>query len=145
MLILLNLIRMKIQGEIATFKFVLDLGTIFNIFLLIFYLVIAISFQFCKIGSWGLKNNIYLKSEETWHKAHVAASFSTIPFIFISIILIFVNNMWLKIAVGLILILLLPIVLDIVSKLATRKESANFKEEEKRELENQVKKESGWK
>lgn len=136
---------MKIQGEIATFKFVLDLGTIFNIFLLIFYLVIAISFQFCKIGSWGLKNNIYLKSEETWHKAHVAESFSTIPFIFISIILIFVNNMWLKIAVGLILILLLPIVLDIVSKLATRKESANFKEEEKRELENQVKKESGWK
>lgn len=127
------------------FKFVLDLGTIFNIFLLMFYLVIAISFQFCKIGSWGLKNNIYLKSEEIWHKAHVAASFSTIPFIFISIILIFVNNMWLKIAVGLILILLLPIVLDIVSKLATRKESANFKEEEKRELENQVKKESGWK
>lgn len=145
MLILLNLIRIQIHGGIPMFKFVLDLGTIFNIFLLIFYLVIAISFQFCKIGSLGLKNNVYLKSEKTWHKAHVAASFSTIPFIFISIILIFVNNMWLKIAIGLILILLLPIVLDIVGKLARRKESTNFKKEEKHELENQVKKESGWK
>lgn len=53
--------------------------------------------------------------------------------------------MWLKIAVSLILILLLPIVLDIVGKLARRKESTNFKKEEKHELENQVKKESGWK
>ncbi len=58
MLILLNLIRIQIHGGIAMFKFVLDLGTIFNIFLLIFYLVIAISFQFCKIGSWGKKQYI---------------------------------------------------------------------------------------
>ena len=34
------------------FKFVIDLGTVLNIFLMILYLIIVISFQFVKIGSW---------------------------------------------------------------------------------------------
>jgi hypothetical protein len=46
------------------FKFVIDLGTVLNIFLMILYLIIVISFQFVKIGSWGLKRNICMKSEE---------------------------------------------------------------------------------
>lgn len=35
------------------FKFVFDLGTILNIVFLILYIIIIISFQFVKIGSWG--------------------------------------------------------------------------------------------
>ena len=70
------------------FKFVFDLGTILNIVFLILYIIIIISFQFVKIGSWGLKRNICLKSEEIWHKFHVASSYATIPFALISILLI---------------------------------------------------------
>ena len=126
------------------FKFVIDLGTLLNIFLMILYLIIVISFQFVKIGSWGLKRNICMKSEEIWHKVHVAASYATIPFVLISILLIFINNMWLKIALGLILLLLLPRIWDIVVKIVTKKDVIDLKEKEQKELEDQIKKESGW-
>ena len=126
------------------FKFIIDLGTILNIFLMILYSIIVISFQFVKIGSWGLKRNICIKSEEIWHKVHVTASYATIPFVLISILLIFINNMWLKIALGLILLLLLPRIWDIVVKIVTKKDAIAFKEKEQKELEDQIKKESGW-
>ncbi len=126
------------------FKFVIDLGTLLNIFLMILYLIIVISFQFVKIGSWGLKRNICMKSEEIWHKVHVAASYATIPFVLISILLIFINNMWLKIAFSLILLLLLPRIWDIVVKIVTKKDAIDLKEKEQKELEDQIKKESGW-
>ena len=126
------------------FKFVIDLGTVLNIFLMILYLIIVISFQYVKIGSWGLKRNICMKSEEIWHKVHVAASYATIPFVLISILLIFINNMWLKIASGLILLLLLPRVWDIVVKIVTKKDAIDLKEKEQKELEDQIRKESGW-
>ena len=126
------------------FKFVIDLGTVLNIFLMILYLIIVISFQYVKIGSWGLKRNICMKSEEIWHKVHVAASYATIPFVLISILLIFINNMWLKIASGLILLLLLSRVWDIVVKIVTKKDAIDLKEKEQKELEDQIRKESGW-
>ena len=127
------------------FKFVIYLGTVLNIFLMILYLIIVISFQYVKIGSWGLKRNICMKSEEIWHKVHVAASYATIPFVLISILLIFINNMWLKIALGLILLLLLSRIWDIVVKIVTKKDAIDLKEKEQKELEDQIKKESGWK
>ena len=126
------------------FKFVIDLGTVLNIFLMILYLIIVISFQYVKIGPFGLKRNICMKSEEIWHKVHVAASYATIPFVLISILLIFINNMWLKIALGLILLLLLPRIWDIVVKIVTKKDVIDLKEKEQKELEDQIKKESGW-
>ena len=126
------------------FKFVIDLGTVLNIFLMILYLIIVISFQYVKIGSWGLKRNICMKSEEIWHKVHVTASYATIPFVLISILLIFINNMWLKIALGLILLLLLSRIWDIVVKIVTKKDAIDLKEKEQKELEDQIKKESGW-
>ena len=126
------------------FKFVIDLGTVLNIFLMILYLIIVISFQFVKIGSWGLKRNICMKSEEIWHKVHVVASYATIPFVLISILLIFINNMWFKIVLGSILLLVLPRVWDIVVKIVTKKDAIDLKEKEQKELEDQIKKESGW-
>ena len=126
------------------FKFVIDLGTLLNIFLMILYLIIVISFQFVKIGAWGLKRKICMKSEEIWHKVHVAASYATIPFVLISILLIFINNMWLKIAFSLILLSLLPRIWDIVVKIVTKKDAIDLKEKEQKELEDQIKKESGW-
>ena len=126
------------------FKFVIDLGTVLNIFLMILYLIIVISFQFVKIGPWGLKRNICMKSEEIWHKVHVAASYATIPFVLISILLIFINNMWFKIVLGSILLLLLPRVWDIVVKFTTKTYSQELKKQEQKELEQQIKKESGW-
>lgn len=65
------------------FKFIIDLGTILSIFLMILALIIVISFQYVKIGSWGLKRNICMKSEKIWHKVHVAASYATMPFVHI--------------------------------------------------------------
>jgi len=126
------------------FKFVIDLGTVLNIFLMILYLIIVISFQYVKIGPWGLKRNICMKSEEIWHQVHVAASYATIPFVLISILLIFINNMWFKIVLGSILLLLLPRVWDIVVKIVTKKDAIDLKEKEQKELEDQIKKESGW-
>ena len=126
------------------FKFVIDLGTVLNIFLMILYLIIVISFQFVKIGSWGLKRNICMKSEEIWHKVHVATSYATMPFVLISILLIFINNMWFKIVLGSILLLLLPRVWDIVVKIVTKKDALEINQKEKKDLENQIKKESGW-
>ena len=126
------------------FKFVIDLGTVLNMFLMILYLIIVISFQFVKIGPWGLKRNICMKSEEIWHKVHVAASYATIPFVLISILLIFINNMWFKIVLGSILLLLLPRVWDIVVKFTTKTYSQELKKQEQKELEQQIKKESGW-
>ena len=126
------------------FKFVIDLGTVLNIFLMILYLIIVISFQFVKIGSWGLKRNICMKSEEIWHKVHVAASYATIPFVLISILLIFIYNMWFKIVLGSILLLVLPRVWDIVVKFTTKTYSQELKKQEQKELEQQIKKESGW-
>ena len=126
------------------FKFVIDLGTVLNIFLMILYLIIVISFQFVKIGSWGLKRNICMKSEEIWHKVHVATSYATMPFVLISILLIFINNMWFKIVLGSILLLLLPRVWDIVVKIVTKKDALEINQKEKKDLEDQIKIESGW-
>lgn len=126
------------------FKFVIDLGTVLNIFLMILYLIIVISFQFVKIGSWGLKRNICMKSEEIWHKVHVAASYATMPFVLISIVLIFINNMWFKIVMGLVLLFILPRVWDIVVKIKTKKDTLEINQKEKKDLEDQKKIESGW-
>ena len=126
------------------FKFVIDFGTVLNIFLMILYLIIVISFQFVKIGSWGLKRNICMKSEEIWHKVHVATSYATMPFVLISILLIFINNMWFKIVLGSILLLLLPRVWDIVVKIVTKKDALEINQKEKKDLEDQIKIESGW-
>ena len=126
------------------FKFVIDLGTVLNIFFIILYLIIVISFQYVKIGPWGLKRNICMKSEEIWHKVHVAASYATMPFVLISVVMIFVNNMWFKIACSSILLLLLPRVWDIVVKIVTKKDVLEINQKEQRDLEEQIKKESGW-
>lgn len=114
------------------FKFVIDLGTLLNIFLMILYLIIVISFQFVKIGSWGLKRNICMKSEEIWHKVHVAASYATMPFVLISIVMIFVNNMWFKIVMGLVLLFLLPRVWDIVVIFTTKTYSQELKKKNRK-------------
>ena len=111
---------------------------------MILYLIIVISFQFVKIGSWGLKRNICMKSEEIWHKVHVTASYATIPFVLISILLIFIYNMWFKIVLGSILLLLLPRVWDIVVKIVTKKDALEINQKEKKDLEDQIKIESGW-
>lgn len=124
------------------FNFVFDLGTILNIFLTILYLIIIISFQFVKIGPWGIKRDICMTSEELWHKVHVNASFVTIPFLLISILLIFLNNLWVKIVVGLLLLLILPMIWNIVVKLTTKNKALEIRKQEQPELEAQIKKES---
>ena len=85
-----------------------------------------------------------MKSEEIWHKVHVAASYATMPFVLISILLIFINNMWFKIVLGSIFLLLLPRVWDIVVKIKTKKDTLEINQKEKKDLEDQIKIESGW-
>lgn len=85
-----------------------------------------------------------MKSEEIWHKVHVAASYATMPFVLISIMVIFISNMWFKIVMGLVLLFLLPRVWDIVVKFTTKMYLQELKKQEQKELEQQIKKESGW-
>ena len=126
------------------FEFVLDFGTIINIFMSIFYLVTIIIFMFCKIGSFGLKRSICLTSEEIWHKVHVAAGIGTIPFLLISIMAIFLKSFWLKIIIVIILIFLLMFVWDLIVKIVTKDDVKKLKQKEEEELKKQIKKESGW-
>lgn len=126
------------------FEFILDFGTIFNIFMTLFYLIIVIVFMFCKRGAFGLKRDICLKSEEIWHKVHVCASFATMPFVIISILLVFTKNIWTKIIIGLILSLLVIVVWNIVANMVTKKDVKELKQKQQKDLEEQIKKESGW-
>ena len=85
-----------------------------------------------------------MKSEEIWHKVHAVSSYATMPFVLISIVLIFISNMWFKIVMGLVLLFLLPREWDIVVKFTTKTYSQELKKQEQKELEQQIKKESGW-
>lgn len=71
-----------------------------------------------------------MTSEELWHKVHVNASFATIPFLLISILLIFLNILWSKIVVGLLLLLILPMIWNIVVKLTTKNKSLELRKQE---------------
>lgn len=126
------------------FEFVLDFGTIFNIFMSLFYLINVIIFMFCKRGAFGLKREICLRSEEIWHKVHVSAGLATIPFVIISIVLVFTKNIWTKIVVGLILSFLVIVVWNIVANIITKEDVKELKQKQQRDLEEQIKKESGW-
>lgn len=83
-----------------------------------------------------------MTSEELWHKVHVNESFATIPFLLISILLIFLNILWAKIVVGLLLLLILPMIWNIVVKLTTKNKALELRKQEQQELESQIKKES---
>lgn len=83
-----------------------------------------------------------MTSEELWHKVHVNASFATIPFLLISILLIFLNILWAKIVVGLLLLLILPMIWNIVVKLTPKNKSLELRKQEQQESESQIKKES---
>lgn len=83
-----------------------------------------------------------MTSEELWHKVHVNASFATIPFLLISILLIFLNILWAKIVVGLLLLLILPMIWNIVVKLTKKNKSLELRKQEQQESESQIKKES---
>jgi len=126
------------------FEFVLDFGTIINIFMSIFYLVTIIIFMSCKIGPFGLKKSICLTSEEIWHKVHVAAGIGTIPFLLISIIAIFLKSFWLKIIIVILLIFMLLFVWDLIVKAVTKEDVKKLKQKEDAELKEQIKKETGW-
>ncbi len=109
------------------FEFVLDFGTIINIFMSIFYLVTIIIFMSCKIGPFGLKRSICLTSEEIWHKVHVAAGIGTIPFLLISIIAIFLKSFWLKIIIVILLIFMLLFVWNLIVKAVTKEDVKKLK------------------
>ena len=126
------------------FGFIWDLGTILNILMFVMYLVIIISFPLVKIGPVGLKREICLKSEEIWHKVHVAAAIGTIPFAVISIFLLFLKDIWVKIIISLLLVILLFVVWDVIVKAVTKKDALEIKKKEQAELNEQLKKESGW-
>ena len=83
-----------------------------------------------------------MTSEELWHKVHVNASFATIPFLLISTLLIFLNNLWVKIVIGLLLLLILPMIWNIVVKLTPKNKSLELRKQEQQESESQIKKES---
>lgn len=84
------------------------------------------------------------RNNEQWHKVHVAAAIGTIPFAVISIFLLFLKNIWVKIIISLLLVILLFVVWDVIVKAITKKDALEIKKKEQAELNEQLKKESGW-
>lgn len=122
-----------------------DFGSLFNIFMAIFYLVISITFMFCKRGSFGIKRKICFKSEEIWHKVHFTVALVIIPFVIISIIISFIDNFWLKVIIGAMLIFLFIIAINVTTYLVTRKDELEEKLKEEQELNEQIRNELGIK
>ena len=85
-----------------------------------------------------------MRSEEIWHKVHVAASLVTIPFLLISIAILFIENWLTKSLLCIPVIILCIVSWNIVIKVMTNKSEKEYKEIERKDLDEQIKKESGW-
>lgn len=122
-----------------------DLGTIIVLLFLVLLLVGTVAFFFIKINeTFGLRVHSSVLSEEIWHKVHVIAGICNIPFIIGYALLLFNNNVILKLMLSMLLIMMVIIVWSIIPPLVTKKIRKEKYELERKELEEQRKKESGW-
>lgn len=126
-------------------KLTWDLGTILCLIFLVLLIICSVSFIFIKINdTFGLRVESSILSEEIWHKVHVIAAVANIPFIIGYGILMFVNNMIIKLMLSMVVIMAVIIVWSIIPQVVTRKIRKEKRERERKELEQKRKEESGW-
>ena len=127
------------------FGFSLDFGLISVIPMLIISLIATFSFPVITINdSFGIRQTEVMRSEEIWHKVHVRAAICTIPFNLLFIGCIFIRNEGLKILFSIIFMTLMIVVWNLVAYFCTKDLVKSRREIEKRQLEEEIKKESGW-
>lgn len=127
------------------FGFSLDFGLISVIPMLIVSLVATFGFPVVTINdAFGIRHREVMESEEIWHKVHVRASICTIPFNILFVVCIFVRSRTLKILFSIILMTLMIIVWNLVAHFCTKDQTKLKKEIERKQLEEEIKKESGW-
>ncbi len=85
-----------------------------------------------------------MHSEELWHKTHMWASIFTIPFNIILIVCIFIKEPLTKKLLGVLIIFLVIVVWNLVVYFCSKEEVKQKKLKEQKELEENIKKESGW-
>lgn len=123
----------------------IDIGTFLVLQFLVIFLFSTIVFPFTKRNELlGIRVKQSFESEEIWHKIHVIASIATIPFDIILFILLFVESAIVKGILAFFITILIIYTYSIIPILSTRKYFKMKNEKEAKELEEQIKKESGW-
>lgn len=139
------MIKMEIERKvIKLLAIIFDLGFIVNSVFIIIYMIAIFAFPFVKIGLLGLKQQAVMRSEEIWHKVHVIASIFTIPFLLLSIAVLFIENWLTKSLISLPIVFMAIFTWNVVAKVVTKKNEKTIKLKEQKDLEEQIKKESGW-
>ena len=120
-------------------------GKIFLIVFLSVLVICTIAFPLIKRNKiFGIRVAKSFESEEIWHKIHMIAAVVNIPFIGLLVLLLFANNDDTKYILGfLILIILLSIYLALPN-LSTKQYFKEKELRERKEIEERIKKESGW-
>lgn len=126
-------------------KIILDHGTILILVLLFVFLFSTIGFLFVKRNSiFGIRVRATFESEEIWHKVHVIAAIATIPFDIILVFLLFIKEASTKEFLAFLVTITILFVYLLITKIVTRKYFKEKKIKEAKELEEQIKRESGW-
>lgn len=122
-----------------------DEGTIVLFIFLAILLVCTFAFPFIKMnGFFGIRLKKTFESEELWHKTHVFAAVFTIPSDIALILCLFLNGATEKIFLGFIIVNIQIFIYYLTAHFVTKNYFKNKKIQEQKELEEQIKKESGW-
>lgn len=139
------MIKMGIERKVINLlAIIFDFGFIVNLVFILIYMIAIFAFPFVKIGPLGLKQQAVMRSEEIWHKVHVIASLSTIPFLLLSIAVLFIENWLTKSLISLPIVFMAIFTWNVVAKVVTKDNERVIKLKEQKDLEEQIKKESGW-
>lgn len=126
-------------------KIVLDWGTVQILVFLFIFLFSTIGFFFVKRNRlFGIRVRATFESEEIWHKVHVIAAIVTIPFDIILVCLLFIKSSLTKSILAFVVSFIILFIYLLIPKLVTRKYYEEKKIKEAKELEEQIKRESGW-
>lgn len=122
-----------------------DFGTLTVLPILLVILISTITFPYLKRNRFfGIRTRKSYESEAMWHKIHVLAALFTIPFDLLFFAYLWIDDAALKLAVAFVTVFLLTAVYTIIQNEVTRKYFSEKKALEAKELEAQIKKESGW-
>lgn len=127
------------------FDFKWDLGTILLLLYLVIYLIAIVLFPYTKRnGLFGIRTKKSFVSEEIWHKVHVRSSIATIPYAVINFVGLFLSNEVFKEVLAHIVLVAVIVTWSIICNVTANKAFKQKREEERLELEETIKKESGW-
>lgn len=93
---------------------------------------------------FGIRTEKSFISEEVWHKVHIRSSIATIPYAIINTIGLFLSNEVFKEVLAHIVLVAVIVTWNVICNVTANNAFKQKREEERRELEETIKKESGW-